>query len=59
MRFYIFTDLERKRILEWIKTGKRTDAVTRILSRINRNRHALLADVKILIVAIRNFDAGS
>ena len=58
MRSYIFTELERKRILEWMKTGERTDAVTKILSRMNRNRHALLADIRILIAAIRRFDAG-
>lgn len=60
MRAYIFTDLERKLIVEWLKTGERNknNTLNRVISRIGENRHTLLADVKILLAAVEKFDAG-
>jgi len=58
MRTYIFTQRERKELLHWLRTGERTATLNVLLSRIDQNQHRLLADSKILIAAIRKFNAG-
>jgi len=58
VRFRIFTEKERSSLLRWLKDDGREPYLNRVLSRVNQNRHCLLADCKLFIAVLRKYDAG-
>jgi len=58
MRTYIFSETERKHLLRWLKSGGRDPSINYIISRMEKNRGTLLSDFKLLVAAIKKYNAG-
>jgi hypothetical protein len=48
MRSYIFTDSERKRLIQWLQTGEEDDTTRMIFVAVRRNTNHLTNDLNLL-----------
>jgi hypothetical protein len=53
MRGYIFTDAERRRVREWLETGREDGSTRRIFSITRRNLDRLTNDMSLLTAMCR------
>jgi hypothetical protein len=58
MRYRIFTEDERKTILEFINTRKRSERVNLICHRVSKHQEALMADFRLLLALKRLMGEG-
>lgn len=58
MREYIFTETERKAIMQFMKEKERSDAIDLLAHRVQRNWGVLCLDVKLLLQLRRMINAG-
>jgi hypothetical protein len=50
MRSYVFTELERRRLREWLETGEEDQGTRELFMLMRRNAPQLIKDMKLLIL---------